>query len=213
MRSVAAKTSATLKITVAAVATTDPQAKAMMTPIPVCPRARTQRQPATMANAMQRGDGRHDREPDHLPVLSEQTQATLAGSPCRLGYVAAIAPPLCAATSSTAASDRTRLPVVYCRGNWSGVVCTCCGSESDELFGHVQDIGGHAWNRAEGVGFEPTEACTSQLFKSCAFVRSAIPPGDSCYVRALARPTHPPAHSASSTTTPGPSRNTSLRSW
>ena len=29
---------------------------------------------------------------------------------------------------------------------------------------------------AEGVGFEPTEACTSQLFKSCAFVRSAIPP-------------------------------------
>jgi site-specific DNA recombinase len=31
-------------------------------------------------------------------------------------------------------------------------------------------------NLAEGVGFEPTEACTSQLFKSCAFVRSAIPP-------------------------------------
>ncbi len=37
----------------------------------------------------------------------------------------------------------------------------------------------HQWRRprAEGVGFEPTEACTSQLFKSCAFVRSAIPPG------------------------------------
>jgi site-specific DNA recombinase len=30
---------------------------------------------------------------------------------------------------------------------------------------------------AEGVGFEPTEACTSRLFKSRAFVRSAIPPG------------------------------------
>jgi site-specific DNA recombinase len=29
---------------------------------------------------------------------------------------------------------------------------------------------------AEGVGFEPTEACTSRLFKSRAFVRSAIPP-------------------------------------
>src|ERR1700733_14489051 len=34
--------------------------------------------------------------------------------------------------------------------------------------------------QAEGVGFEPTEACTSQLFKSCAFVRSPIPPGGSC---------------------------------
>ena len=33
---------------------------------------------------------------------------------------------------------------------------------------------------AEGVGFEPTEACASQLFKSCAFVRSAIPPAVSC---------------------------------
>jgi len=31
--------------------------------------------------------------------------------------------------------------------------------------------------RAEGVGFEPTEAFTSRLFKSRAFVRSAIPPG------------------------------------
>src|SRR5690348_2945355 len=30
---------------------------------------------------------------------------------------------------------------------------------------------------AEGVGFEPTEACASRLFKSRAFVRSAIPPG------------------------------------
>ena len=36
------------------------------------------------------------------------------------------------------------------------------------------------WCVAEGVGFEPTEACTSQLFKSCAFVRSAIPPDGSC---------------------------------
>ena len=32
--------------------------------------------------------------------------------------------------------------------------------------------------RAEGVGFEPTEACTSRLFKSRGFVRSAIPPSD-----------------------------------
>jgi hypothetical protein len=29
---------------------------------------------------------------------------------------------------------------------------------------------------AEGVGFEPTETCASRLFKSRAFVRSAIPP-------------------------------------
>ena len=29
---------------------------------------------------------------------------------------------------------------------------------------------------AEGVGFEPTEACTSAVFKTAAFVRSATPP-------------------------------------
>ncbi len=51
MRSVAAKTSATLKITVAAVATTEPQAKATMTAIPLCPRA-SATGPATMANAI-----------------------------------------------------------------------------------------------------------------------------------------------------------------
>ena len=30
---------------------------------------------------------------------------------------------------------------------------------------------------AEGVGFEPTEACASTVFKTAAFVRSATPPG------------------------------------
>ena len=29
---------------------------------------------------------------------------------------------------------------------------------------------------AEGVGFEPTEACTSAVFKTTAFVHSATPP-------------------------------------
>ena len=29
---------------------------------------------------------------------------------------------------------------------------------------------------AEGVGFEPTEACTSAVFKTAAFDHSAIPP-------------------------------------
>jgi hypothetical protein len=31
---------------------------------------------------------------------------------------------------------------------------------------------------AEGVGFEPTGTCIPKLFKSFAFGRSAIPPGD-----------------------------------
>ena len=31
-------------------------------------------------------------------------------------------------------------------------------------------------NVAEGVGFEPTEACTSAVFKTAAFVHSATPP-------------------------------------
>ncbi len=30
---------------------------------------------------------------------------------------------------------------------------------------------------AEGVGFEPTEACTSTVFKTVAIDRSATPPG------------------------------------
>jgi hypothetical protein len=29
---------------------------------------------------------------------------------------------------------------------------------------------------AEGVGFEPTEACASLVFKTSTFVRSVIPP-------------------------------------
>ena len=29
---------------------------------------------------------------------------------------------------------------------------------------------------AEGVGFEPTETCASAVFKTAAFVHSAIPP-------------------------------------
>ena len=41
---------------------------------------------------------------------------------------------------------------------------------------------------AEGVGFEPTEACTSRLFKSRGFVRSAIPPSASQGSRGTARP-------------------------
>ena len=35
------------------------------------------------------------------------------------------------------------------------------------------DAGGSV---AEGVGFEPTEACTSAVFKTTAFVHSATPP-------------------------------------
>jgi hypothetical protein len=42
---------------------------------------------------------------------------------------------------------------------------------------HLQKVGLNKTLLAEGVGFEPTEACTSRLFKSRAFVRSAIPPG------------------------------------
>ena len=42
----------------------------------------------------------------------------------------------------------------------------------------VRFVGGVSrHHRAEGGGFEPPEACTSRLFKSRAFVRSAIPPG------------------------------------
>src|SRR5205807_5659107 len=84
---------------------------------------------------------------------------------------------------------------------------------------------------AEGVGFEPTEACASQLFKSCAFVRSAIPPGRKAGLAAHGRWATRSSrdeqqrrradgtyegvrtHSASSTTIPGPLRNTSRRSW
>ena len=41
----------------------------------------------------------------------------------------------------------------------------------------VRFVGGVSrHHRAEGGGFEPPEACTSRLFKSRAFVRSAIPP-------------------------------------
>jgi hypothetical protein len=29
---------------------------------------------------------------------------------------------------------------------------------------------------AEGVGFEPTLACTKHVFKTCTFSRSVIPP-------------------------------------
>ena len=31
---------------------------------------------------------------------------------------------------------------------------------------------------AEGVGFEPTEACTSHAFQACRFGRSRTPPGN-----------------------------------
>ncbi len=57
------------------------------------------------------------------------------------------------------------------------------GRETHLRSGHVRSVvrRGRADRSAaaEGVGFEPTEACASQLFKSCAFVRSAIPPGGS----------------------------------
>ena len=73
MRSLAAKTSATLKITVAAEATTDPQAKANNRAKPVWPRSQHQRQ-RDGAERDQGGHGGHDREPDHLAVLAEQLQ-------------------------------------------------------------------------------------------------------------------------------------------
>ena len=36
---------------------------------------------------------------------------------------------------------------------------------------------GTAVNRAEGVGFEPTEGCPSHAFQACRFGRSRTPPG------------------------------------
>src|SRR4030067_897878 len=42
-------------------------------------------------------------------------------------------------------------------------------------------------NLAEGVGFEPTEAYASAVFKTAAFSRSAIPPQSSTYSNSLLR--------------------------
>ncbi len=73
IRSEAAKTSATWKITVAAVATTEPQARATMTPNAVAPQGQADRC-GNDGEGDDGGDGGHDREPDHLPVLPEEVE-------------------------------------------------------------------------------------------------------------------------------------------
>ena len=45
---------------------------------------------------------------------------------------------------------------------------------------------------AEGVGFEPTETCASAVFKTAAFVHSAIPPGNATLQVPPRRVQYPP---------------------
>ncbi len=56
---------------------------------------------------------------------------------------------------------------------------------------------------AEGVGFEPTEACTSHAFEACPFGRSGTLPGRQVSASSLARhsdvtPPHPASGQESS---------------
>ncbi len=64
------------------------------------------------------------------------------------------------------------------------ISCLILMLHQTHLLGEMENSGGKS-TLAEGVGFEPTDACTSPVFKTGAFDHSATLPEDRDYTGTL----------------------------